>query len=141
MHLGFGPFADQVDCVDARTTSENLRHLRHAIAGRVEHVHFDVGTDTVEQLLIFVNAGGDEEDFLTHGARIVHREGIEQGLVTTGGGLWFARRRSGHVVSCRRVVIRVGCISLALRDLLGGHRADRSHSSPVEHDARFERKQ
>ncbi|TKS62630.1 MAG: hypothetical protein EWM73_02282 [Nitrospira sp.] len=140
MHLGLGPFADQVDCVDARTTGENLRHLLHAVTGRVEHDHFDVGADAVEELLVLADTGGQEDDLLAGGGCIVHRQGIEQRLVASGG-LRFARRRIGRAVSCRSVISREGRLSLALRDLLGGHGTDRGHGSPVEHDARFERKQ
>ena len=140
MHLGFGAIADQMDCVDARTTGENLRHLLHAVAGRVKHEHFDVGADAVEELLVVEDARGQEHDLLAGGRCIVCRQGIEQRLVACGG-LRFARRRSRGAVGCRRVMIRERRISLALRDLLGGHGTDRGHGSAVEHDARFERNQ
>ena len=102
MHLGFCAIADQVDRIDARTTGENLRHLRHAVAGRVEHVHFDVGADAVEELLVVEDAGGDEHNLLAGGRYIVRRQGIEEHLI--GSGWRFAGWCVGRAVSCDSVI-------------------------------------
>ena len=98
MHLGLGSIPDEVDRVDARTTGENLRHLLHAVAGRVEHVHFDIGADAVEEFLIIKDTGRQEDDLLAGGRCVVYRQGIEQRLVA-GGGVRFARRCIGRCVS------------------------------------------
>ena len=139
MHLGFGAIADQMDCVDARTAGENLRHLLHAVAGRVKHEDFDVGADAVEELLVVEDAGGEERDLLAGGRCIVCRQGIEEPLI--GRGWRFAGWCSGRAVGRRRIISREGCLSLVLCDLLGGHGTDRGHGSPVERDPRFERQQ
>ena len=98
MHLGLGAIADEVDRIDARSAGEDLRHLGHAVAGRIEYVYFDVGADAVEELLVVENAGGQEHDLLAGNRGIVRRQGIEQRHVP-GSGLRFARRGSGCRVS------------------------------------------
>ena len=140
VHFGFGAITDQVDRIDARATGERLRHLFDAVAGRVEHMHFDVGADAVEQLLVVADAGGQKQDLLAGGRCVVHRQGIEQRLVA-GGELRFACWCYRRVVGCRRVISSKERVRLALRDLLSGHGTDRGHGGPVEHDARFERQQ
>ena len=141
MHLGFGAITNQVDRIDARTARKNLCHLGYAVTGRVEHVHFDVGADAVEELLVVADARGQKHDFLAGSRCIKRRQGIEESLVAGRRSGRFSGRRSGRGICCRSFFSREGCISLALRDLLGGNLARCRSRRAVEHDARFERKQ
>ena len=135
MHPSFGAITDQIDRIDARIIGGNICHLPNPIASWIEYLRFDVGTDAVEQLLVVKYIRGHKQHVLAGCRYIKRRQSIEKSLISSGG------RFSGLCVGCRRITSREGVLSLVLGGLFGIHDAGGGHSSPVEHDARFERQQ
>ena len=64
MHLGLGAITNQVDRINVCAAGEDLRHLLHAVARGIEDMHFDVGADSIEELLVLSDTGGDKYNFL-----------------------------------------------------------------------------
>ena len=100
MHLGFGAIADEVDRIDARSAGEDLRHLGHAVAGRVEYMYLDVGADAVEELS--GSRGRSGTGTRSPGEQPRYR--TPPGHRTTPGRRWWvAVRPSAHRTQCSAV--------------------------------------
>ena len=77
IETSFCTVGNQMYGIDAGAIGERLSDVFYAVARRVQHEHFHVGADAIEEFLVVANAGREEQDFLSGSRLIVGRQRIE----------------------------------------------------------------